>query len=106
MYIAFAGGVAVVEERQIAQAAVRVGTAQPWVSCQLREVEEEVGVKLFKRVHIEATVMRTAKARLQKHKKDWQALPTCRKYSRRSHNKPCHLIEVAFSEQAYGHTIT
>ena len=56
----FAGGVAVVEEHQITQAAVRLGTAQPWVSCQLREVEEEVGVKLFKRVHIEATVMRTA----------------------------------------------
>jgi DNA-binding transcriptional LysR family regulator len=67
--------VAVVEERQIAQAAVRVGTAQPWVSCQLREVEEEVGVKLFKRVHIEATVMRTAKARLQKHRRTGKPYP-------------------------------
>ena len=37
--------------------------------------EEEVGVKLFKRVHIEATVMRTAKARLQKHRRTGKPYP-------------------------------
>jgi DNA-binding transcriptional LysR family regulator len=48
---------AVAEEHQITRAAERLGTAQPWVSRQLREVEEEIGVKLFKRIHsgVEAT---------------------------------------------------
>jgi DNA-binding transcriptional LysR family regulator len=42
---------AVAEARKITRAAERLRTAQPWVSRQLREVEKEVGVKLFKRVH-------------------------------------------------------
>lgn len=42
---------AVAEARQITRAAIRLGTAQPWVSRQIKEVEGEVGVKLFKRVH-------------------------------------------------------
>ncbi len=48
---------AVAEERQITRAAIRLGKAQPWVSRQLRALEEEVGVKLFKRMHkgVEAT---------------------------------------------------
>ncbi len=41
----------VAEERQITRAAIRLGKAQPWVSRQLRAAEEEVGVKLFKRMH-------------------------------------------------------
>ncbi|MHB1938307.1 MAG: LysR family transcriptional regulator [Acidobacteriaceae bacterium] len=49
--------VTVAEEGQIMRAAVRLRIAQPWVSRQIREAEEEVGVKLFKRIHsgVEAT---------------------------------------------------
>jgi DNA-binding transcriptional LysR family regulator len=42
---------AVAEARQITLAAERLGMAQPWVSRQIQEVEGEVGVKLFKRIH-------------------------------------------------------
>lgn len=42
---------AVAETRQITRAATNLGKAQPWVSRQLRAAEEEVGVKLFQRLH-------------------------------------------------------
>lgn len=42
---------AVAEARQITQAAMCLGQTQPWVSRQLRAAEDEVGVKLFRRLH-------------------------------------------------------
>ncbi len=42
---------AIAEARQITRAAMCLGKAQPWVSRQLKAAEEEVGVKLFLRLH-------------------------------------------------------
>lgn len=42
---------AVAEAHQITRAAMCLGKAQPWVSRQLRALEGEVGVQLFRRMH-------------------------------------------------------
>jgi LysR family nitrogen assimilation transcriptional regulator len=57
--------VAVAEERQITRASARLRLAQPWVSRQIKRIEEAAGVLLFRRTHTGVDITPSGEAFVQ-----------------------------------------
>jgi DNA-binding transcriptional LysR family regulator len=67
------GFVAVADERSFTRAAERLHVAQPWLSVQIRKLEEQVGFRLFERNRNQAVLLSTQAEALLPFARDYLA---------------------------------